>query len=182
MNKGKSKYMVYFLYHLFANLLFWCYLFLVSDTRDPNKALIMPISDGAIKRNRGCWNCRSWDNQEKAIQFWQSRRQTDLNYALALSKVDPLKEEAIQVVNIRRMVNLIDNSIAQGVFGLCLAGKGGADLVHNVYLCDSWSGKEGSSLATSGTRPDMLPEELKERREEDVEKGTDSLINIKLKK
>ncbi len=138
---------------------------IVKERKD-NSPIIMPVGDGAITRNRGCWNCKHWENQDKAIQFWQSRRRIDLDYALAISKVDPLKEEAPQVVSIRRMVDLVDNSIAQGVFGLCLSGKGLSDFTHNAYLCDGWSGKEGSSVATSGTKVDLLPEELKERQEE----------------
>ena len=31
-----------------------------------------------------------------------------------------------------------------------------------MYLCDHWTGVEGSSLATAGHKLDKLPEELRE--------------------
>lgn len=124
-----------------------------------------------IERNRGCYNCKNWENQEKARTYWQHRRLDNLNHAKLIAKLDPDGENGIQVVNIRRMVNNVDHSVASGTFGLCLAGKAEADLVHHAYLCSSWSGVSGSSLVTSGTAPDKLPEELIAERASSSDKG-----------
>lgn len=119
-----------------------------------------------IIRHRGCWNCTHWDNQEKAQNFWGVRRRADLNTAFLETKINPLGENAPKVISIRRTVDQVDHAVASGVFGVCLKGKAEADLVHNAYLCDGWTGKEGSSLSTSATTPDLLPEELKAERED----------------
>jgi hypothetical protein len=66
------------------------------------------------------------------------------------------------------MVDQVDHAMAIGAFGICKSGKAQADLVHNAYLCDGWSAAAGASLATSGTAPDLLPEELKALRGDKV--------------
>jgi hypothetical protein len=76
--------------------------------------------------------------------------------------LDVRGESHPQVVQIRRMVNLVDHSLAKGEIGMCLKGKAETDFVFAAYLCDAWVGKQGSSLATSGHKIDALPEELTE--------------------
>jgi hypothetical protein len=52
--------------------------------------------------------------------------------------------------------------VSEGKLGMCSAGKSQGDFVENMYLCDYWSGAEGSSLATAGHALDKLPGELRE--------------------
>ena len=52
--------------------------------------------------------------------------------------------------------------VAKDAIGMCLVGGAEGDFVDCRYLCDKWSGRDGSSLATSGKPLDKLPEELKE--------------------
>ena len=128
--------------------------------REPSQDPFAPII-----RNRGCWNCRHWDNQDKARAFWAQRRQADLAYALQEAHLQPEGEDHSKVVSIRRVVDQVDHAMAIGAFGICQKGKAQADLVHNAYLCDGWSAAAGASLVTSGTAPDLLPEELRALRD-----------------
>lgn len=102
----------------------------------------------------------SWENQEKAQIYWSHKRQTDLGLAMIKAQGSPQGESDPAVVGMRRMVDQVDHAIARGVFGICVNGKSKTDFVHNAYLCDNWTGREGASLATSGTLADKLPEEL----------------------
>lgn len=131
--------------------------------RDPKRPVMKPISD-PISRGRGCYNCTAWENQEKARSHWSHLRQNELQRAFLQSQMDPDGEKAQIVVNIRRMVDNVDRTVAAGVFGVCLKGKGNADLVHNAFLCDSWNGREGASIATAGHPIDELPGELKDKK------------------
>lgn len=87
----------------------------------------------------------------------------DLNAAMATALADVRGEDHPQVVQIRRMVDLVDRSVAKGEIGICLRGKAEADFAFAAYLCDGWTGRVGSSLATAGHAIDLLPEELHER-------------------
>lgn len=130
-----------------------------NPTRDLDQPIIVQ-PNAPIERKRGCWNCVSWENQERCRGYWSEKRQLDLGYAALRASASPEGERDSVVMGIRRMVDQVDHAIARGVFGLCLAGKAESDFVHNAYLCDGWNGREGASLATSGTAPDKLPEEL----------------------
>ena len=56
---------------------------------------------------------------------------------------------------------IFNNMMARGAIGICMVGGAKGDFVDCRYLCDKWSGREGSSLATSGKPLDKLPEELR---------------------
>jgi len=55
---------------------------------------------------------------------------------------------------------MFDRMAEQGLIGVCIKGRAEADFVTAPYLCDSWVGREGSSVATEGQPLDLLPEEL----------------------
>jgi len=51
-------------------------------------------------------------------------------------------------------------AVAAGTIGMCMKGVPDSDFVVNSYLCGSWDGVDGSSVATAGHKLDKLPEEL----------------------
>lgn len=122
-----------------------------------NPDILAPIST-PIPRDKGCWNCIHWDNQEKSRNLWSARRIEDLKYAKAM--FDMSKSEDGLVFELRSMVNRMDHLVAAGSVGICAAGKAESDFCHHAYLCASWSGRLGSSLTGGGN--DKLPGELKE--------------------
>lgn len=72
---------------------------------------------------------------------------------------------------------LFDNLVASGEAGICMIGKADSDFVHAGFLCSSWTGKQGASMATSGHPLDPLPDEMRDivdsrakKAEEDEEK------------
>jgi hypothetical protein len=108
-------------------------------------------------------NCASWNNDHVARQHWGACRQRDLALMAQRALLHRDGEAAEEIVQARRMLDMADHAVARGEFGLCLKDRAGADMVHNAYLCDSWSGRAGSSLAIEGHEVDLLPEELAER-------------------
>lgn len=114
-----------------------------------------------IQRSQGCWNCTGFST-DAAKQFWQGKRQKDLDIALSQSLIDPQGENAQQVVNIRRMVDATDTAVAAGLLGKCLRGGTEADLVSLSFLCEKWTGRQGASIAREGGALDKLPGELME--------------------
>jgi len=105
---------------------------------------------------------------ERAKGAWTERRQSDLKVALDTSLKAKRGENDVRVVNIRRMVDSLDHLIASRGAGLCVGGgetadgKPVGDFVMAAFLCHKWSGRQGASLASDG-KPDLLPEELRER-------------------
>jgi hypothetical protein len=134
-----------------------------GNARSAGNAEIAMDLNRTIERTRGCWNCKHWNNGDLAKDYWLKCRQRDLATGLVKANHNPDGENHPEVVTLRRMVHTADKGVGLGVFGICLAGKSPGDFVHNAYLCDHWSGAEGHSVATSGTKLDLLPEELKER-------------------
>jgi hypothetical protein len=120
------------------------------------------FKDRTFERARGCWSCIHWNNDQLAKGKWTLNRQQDLARALQISLNDPRGEEAPLCMNIKAMVDTMDHGVALGVWGICLPGHSGTDFVHNAYLCDRWTGRQGASIATAGAKLDKLPEELKE--------------------
>lgn len=72
-----------------------------------------------------------------------------------------------KIEGIENGVKILDGAeqaIAEGKQGLCkLPGSGTSDYKSDKYLCDQWSAASGASVARAGQKPDMLPEELKDR-------------------
>jgi len=62
----------------------------------------------------------------------------------------------------RRKFQMFDQGITNGSIGMCMRAMSGTDFVFAKFLCGAWSGKQGSSLATSGRALDKLPDELRD--------------------
>lgn len=80
----------------------------------------------------------------------------------------PFGEHHPKVVNIRRMVDTADHGVAANQLVRCTTGRlpGGdpvGDLTAHNYMCDRWTGRDGSSMAKVDGKVDLLPEELRER-------------------
>lgn len=125
-------------------------------------------SDRIAIRTQGCWNCVHADPEKAAKLWWEKARQQTLERGVAISLASPLGENDDRVRAIRRDVPLIDAQVTQNVWIACDRGKKPdgqpvGNFVHNTYLCDRWTAKEGASVAREGAGPDKLPEELFER-------------------
>ena len=145
------------------------------------KRLIVP-EDRTFERTQGCWNCK---HSSRAAAFWTQRRQQDLARALTIAQEHPAQgEEHTQVVNIRRMVDTIDNQVAAGTLLRCggdgktAAGDPVADLVAHNFLCHKWSGAQGASIARAGQRADDLPEELADKIDGQPQKAADDFSSM----
>jgi len=55
-----------------------------------------------------------------------------------------------------------DAMVQAGQIGICISGHAPGDFVAHAYLCGSWDGVTGSSVATSGKPLDKLPDELRD--------------------
>lgn len=154
----------------------------LNDFVDLNAPLVgmpdrfVPLAT-TIDRGRGCWNCLSWD-PEKGKKHWENRRQGTL--ALAMEHDHKSKEARLagkrdladahekRAKGIAMMVDSVDQAVIAGKFGLCAKGWAPPDCVDDVplidhsTLCDKWSGRDGSSLATAGKPLDKLPDELRD--------------------
>ncbi len=136
-------------------------------------------ADRTIARNQGCWNCRHW-SPDGGVAFWNRKRIEDLAVAKQISGGSAEGEEDVRVKNICATVNKVDIAMAQtpATFGLCLeviAKQRVGDLVHNAFLCDRWSGVQGTSLLREGGALDKLPGELVDRID-----GSDAVKEQKL--
>lgn len=137
---------------------------------------VLTPQERTVERGRGCWNCTAWDNDDKARSLWSELRQRDLKTALAVSMSDVRGEDHPHVMQIRRMVDAVDRSMATGSIGICLRGKAGTDLCFAGFLCNHWNGRVGSSLATNGKPLDLLPEELMEKLDSGLADSDQSVI------
>lgn len=117
----------------------------------------------AITRTQGCWNCKHWST-DGGKAFWNSRRLADLQVAAQRAANHPQGENETQVLNIRRMTEMVDTGVAKGELGICLKREQSlvGDLVAHAHLCHVWSGRQGASLAREGAKADKLPGELME--------------------
>lgn len=128
------------------------------STMSKNSTQIRPA---VVERTMGCWNCLR-SSKEAAVEFWKERRVKDLNIALQIAMNDPAGEKHPQVINIRRMVDQVDQGIAAGLFVRCRVGGSEADLISLTHLCDKWTAASGASVARDGQKVDKLPDELME--------------------
>lgn len=73
---------------------------------------------------------------------------------------DPMSRDEARI----ELMKKIDRGIANGSIGICLKGKAGSDFVDAKFLCESWSGRDGYSVATGGRagKLDLLGDELKD--------------------
>lgn len=117
------------------------------------------MKDRIVTRSRGCWNCISFCNDDIAKKHFRFLRMRDRQAAIAKGDfyVPPLYDK-------------VEAMIDAGAMGICLQGKGKGDIKHHQFLCDSWSGKTGSSIATEGQPLDALPDELESMTDERLRK------------
>jgi hypothetical protein len=123
-----------------------------------------------------------------AKAFWTERRQVELNRALNIALTSPLGEGDPKVVNIRTMIDSVDNAVAIGGMIRCTSNPKGrtatgedvGDLVASNYLCDRWRGASGASLAREGRGLDKLPEELADRLDGQPSQDVNRLIEAGL--
>ncbi len=139
-----------------------------------------------VERTQGCWNCKHFIQGETAKAAWNSARARDLQTALGIVRENPEQgENHPKVLNIRRMVNLLDHAIAQGEAGVCGGkgvledGKPVGDFVASTLLCRKWSGAQGASVARAGQKADDLPMELAEKIDGGKPKTLDELLSPK---
>lgn len=132
-----------------------------------NADRIATSAERTFERTQGCWNCR---HAKSAKEFWNQRRQANLERARGLAEMLPGGENALPVVNIRAMVNLLDHAVALRQTLKChndratnAVGAPVGDLVAHNFLCDQWSAAEGASIARAGQKADDLPEELADK-------------------
>lgn len=121
----------------------------------------IPLKGRSFARSSGCYNCKHWDNDEKARKHWQMCKQRDLNLAKSIELTDPRGASAPKVMQIRKNVSDANFAMNTGKFGICLRGKAGADFCQHNFLCDGWDGRDGASVAREGGKLDQLPGELK---------------------
>jgi SEC-C motif len=68
------------------------------------------------------------------------------------------------IANAVRLLDDHERAISEGYYNLCkVPGTHDSDFKHHVFLCDKWCGIQGWTLARSGQKPDILPEELKDK-------------------
>ena len=124
--------------------------------------------DRVHERTQGCWNCIH-GRSDVARTYWLAKREKDLQIGIQLALESAMGEREPKVVNIRRMVALIDEGVRSGGLIKCIGPGVDAndnpvgDLVKNSYLCRNWSGAQGASVAREGQAPDLLPMELEDR-------------------
>lgn len=136
---------------------------------DNTKTMVAP--ERVFERGRGCWNCKSFENDQLARTRWQECRERDLAHILTSGPLPRLGDMELPNPTGRDaridQVRLMDALVANGGVGLCLKGArpkdlGGpeGDFVHHKFLCDRWDGRTGHSVATAGKPLDKLNDEL----------------------
>lgn len=124
-----------------------------------------PVFDVSIPRGESFFangilvhNCRHFDNGEKSKNHWKKvarpREEANLKF---LRQTAPQKADGF-----KELLTAAQAAIFYGKMGMCLAGKVKTEFVEDAYLCPSWTGRQGASVARAGGGPDLLPEELRE--------------------
>lgn len=139
--------------------------------------LVGALKDRIIERTQGCWNCKNWQLPEAKKLWWDRARPHMLEKAVAMALASKEGEEDVRVRNIRTLVAGLDKSIEDGLYGVCKV-DGGTTLVNappnqlgnfvpHQFLCPKWTGVQGASIARAGQAPDILPDELQDRFDQD---------------
>lgn len=122
----------------------------------------IPLQGRTFARSQGCYNCKHWENGEKARGFWDQSKKRDLDLATAHEVGDPIRgRNNPQAMQIRKNVADANKMLRTGHFGICLKGQTKSDFVQHSYLCGGWDGRDGASVARAGGALDPLPEDLK---------------------
>jgi hypothetical protein len=141
-------------------------------SNDVGRPLIAP--ERTFERRRGCWNCKSFQNEDLAKNLWKTHRQSLVMKVASMAPMGRLGDMESGVTPMggdSRMsqIRLMDEGIAMGAIGICLKGcrsekDGGpaGDFVDCRFLCDRWDGRDGHSVSTAGKPLDKLNDELRE--------------------
>lgn len=97
------------------------------------------------------------------VKGTHGRRGENLNKAVVIATDSPLGENHPKVVNIRRMVQVLDEGVATRAMVQCGGGYQESELVANSFMCSRWTGTTGASLAREGQRINDLPEEVRDK-------------------
>lgn len=125
------------------------------------------MKDRTVERGRGCWNCREFTTGDSVLEKFLNNMTREVTGAVGSGK-----RPAPATMSLLRQC---ETGIKQGRMGVCKKndtrelsvgekenGKPGT-FISDGFLCSSWSGADGHSLATSGHALDKLPDELKDR-------------------
>jgi hypothetical protein len=134
-----------------------------------------------VERGRGCWNCTGFENGLLARQQWRAvhrparerqlqarkrelveRRQAELIRS-PLAPTSDLDQAFNQLATQVGLLKDVDRAVTAGALGMCMVGGTACDFVTATFLCEKWTGRQGSSVATQGHPVDALPQELKDK-------------------
>lgn len=166
-----------------------------------NNERIIQLADRTIERSRGCWSCIGFDNGDGCKTDYRNRPDValrkmrvsawDMNSVDFHREVGRLKAQGLtqdqavhhvmqqkqQEIIVSNQLSLFDRQVENGEIGRCRIGgvdtrDNPVDFIHMKYLCHKWSGRDGSSVATSGRPLDKLPDELRDDADSAVAKKT----------
>jgi len=123
------------------------------------------LPDRTFERGTGCWNCI---HAQSAADFWNQRRQAVLTKAMQISIESPKGGNDPAAKQLCSRVDQIDQAVQQRKLirctkGIVANGNPVGDLVADAFMCERWTGRDGSSLAKIEGKVDLLPDELRER-------------------
>lgn len=141
-----------------------------------------PMKDRTFDRGRGCWNCKSFCNDQLARDHWKAAKARDAaTFAMTgkgplnerLGDMEASKPDPNRILRATTLYDTVEKAILAGTVGMCLVGGAPSEFVDHRFLCTKWTGRDGHSLATGGiARPvDLLPDELVERADERAKPG-----------
>jgi len=91
------------------------------------------------------------------------RREENLQTAVRRAIESPSGERDQSVVNIKRMVMIIDHGVSERAIVRCGGGHTESELVANAYMCQHYVGADGASVARGAERINDLPEEVRDK-------------------
>lgn len=135
--------------------------------QESDERVLVP-TERVITRNAGCWNCKF---MRDATEFWFGdktkgtfgRRGEDLNRAVTIAVDSPRGENDQRVLNIRRMIVVLDEGVSTRAMVRCGGGYNETDLIANSFMCHRYVGATGASVAREGERINDLPEDVREK-------------------
>jgi hypothetical protein len=111
-----------------------------------------------LERNAGCWNC---------IHMETGPVYDSVVAACYVRDIAVLKDTGVSAGEATKRATKTRTILVsrKGFLGICLTNKAEGDFVSSKYLCESWSGKQGASLARAPGEPlsPLVPEEMDKR-------------------
>jgi hypothetical protein len=146
-------------------------------TKFPKLRKLLGLGDSHIKeRTQGCWSCTHFST-EKAIElWWNGARKAMAARGAELAATVGLQDPRVQAL--RKTLPEMDVGMETRLWGICTGGGftytdgvkqppfGDHQFIQSVFLCEKWTGAQGSSVAREGQKADLLPQEVIERHEE----------------